>query len=237
VNSALENSLEVERLKTVYHGYAERNFGQSKWSAQNRGNQAIQQEQQRVLVDLLGQSGFLLLADKQIIDVGCGMGSVLAGFEALGAKPENLFGIDLLPERIEGAKKRFPAFSFQPGNAESLPFPDKSFDLALLFTVFSSILNATMAGNVAREIARVLKPGGAIVWYDFRYNNPWNRNVRGMSRQKLRCLFPEFRSHLKTLTLLPPVARRLGALTARLYPILTALPFLRSHHLGILRKA
>jgi hypothetical protein len=93
-----------------------------------------------------------------------------------------------------------------------------------------------MASNVAREIDRVLAHGGAIVWYDFRYNNPWNPHVRGMRRQNIQSLFPGYTLHLKTLTLLPPLARRLGHLTSSLYPLLSSLPFLRTHYLGLLIK-
>jgi SAM-dependent methyltransferase len=236
-NSAAENSFEVERLKTVYQTYSERNFGSSKWSSDNRGNQAILQEREKVLADLFFNSGFLPLADKRILDVGCGMGGVLTGFEGLGARPDNLFGVDLLAERIAKAKELFPRFSFQPANAEALPFPDSSFDLVALFTVFSSILSVEMTRNVAREVIRVLKPNGAIVWYDFRFNNPSNRNVLGVSARKIRSLFPGFLCRLRTVTLLPPLARRLGAFTRRLYSPLVAVPFLRSHYLGILRKA
>jgi hypothetical protein len=93
-----------------------------------------------------------------------------------------------------------------------------------------------MARNVAREVSRVLKPGGAIVWYDFIYNNPRNPHVRGMKRSDLLNLFPEFQFGLHKITLLPPLSRRLGPLTSVLYPALAAIPWLRTHYLGLLHK-
>jgi ubiquinone/menaquinone biosynthesis C-methylase UbiE len=154
----------------------------------------------------------------------------------LGAQPRNLYGIDLLSDRIEEARESHPDLNFQCANAEKLDFHDASFDLVLLFTVLSSILDPGMAMNVAREVARVLKPGGGVLWYDFRYNNPRNPNVRGVTIRRIKNLFPEFTMHLRTLTLLPPVARRLGRLTKLLYPVLASIPLLRTHYLGLLMK-
>jgi ubiquinone/menaquinone biosynthesis C-methylase UbiE len=121
-------------------------------------------------------------------------------------------------------------------NAEQLHFEDATFDLVLLFTVFSSILDGRMACNVASEVCRVLKPGGAVVWYDFRYNSPANRNVRRITRATIQAIFPDFDLHLRTVTVLPPLARRLGRLTPTLYTIFASIPILRTHYLGLLWK-
>lgn len=87
-----------------------------------------------------------------------------------------------------------------------------------------------------REVNRVLKPGGAIVWYDFIYNNPSNPHVRGISHTAIQKLFPQFRLILHKITLLPPLARRLGPFTPYLYPLLAAIPWFRTHYLGLLIK-
>jgi hypothetical protein len=105
-----------------------------------------------------------------------------------------------------------------------------SLDMVLLFTVFSSILDHRMAENVATEVRRVLKPGGAVLWYDFRYDNPSNPHTRGMTKRHIRRLFPGFTLNLRTITSLPPLARRLGRATSWLYPVLAAGPFLRTHY-------
>ena len=227
---------EVDRLKLVYREYGERGWGRTKWSAANRGNAAIRQERQQKLKQLLQSAGYFPLDQRRILDVGCGTGATLAGFEAWGARPENLYGADLLADRIRRAKEYFPAMSFQEANAEALPFSNDFFDLVTVFTVFTSILDPRMAHNVAREISRVLRARGAVIWYDFRLNNPLNPHVRGISRRGIRELFPGFRPHLVSITLMPPLARRCGALTGLLYPRLASLPFLRSHHLGLLLK-
>jgi SAM-dependent methyltransferase len=164
------------------------------------------------------------------------LGGVLARLVDLGARARNFLRIDLLPDRIEAARQTYPDIRFACGNAEDLDFPDSHFDLVLLFTVFSSVLEDGMAHNVGGEVRRVLGPGGAVLWYDFRYDNPWNHNVRGMTKQHIRHFFPNFEMHLRTITLLPPLARRLGRLTPVLYSILAVIPPLRTHYLGLLVK-
>jgi SAM-dependent methyltransferase len=225
---------EAERLARVYRGYERDPAVYVRWSETNAGNRWIAEERRRAIVTLLQSHGFLPLQDKRVLDIGCGRGAVLASLTHLAARPCNLYGIDLLPDRIEAARQAYPGICFICGNAESLDFPDAHFDLVFLFTVFSSILDDRMAGNVANEVRRVLKPGGAVLWYNFRYNNPYNPHVRGMTKRHIRQFFPGFEMHLRTITLLPPLARRLGRLTPVLYPLLVAIPPLRTHYLGLL---
>lgn len=232
----METRAEVDRLKAVYREYGERGWRHTKWSASNRGNQAIQEERRRKLEQLLRRTGFLPLGGRRILDAGCGTGENLASLTAWGAQPENLFGVDLLPDRVRRAREHFPEMIFQEANAEALPFDAAFFDLVTVFTVFTSILDPRMARNVSREINRVLRPGGAVVWYDFRMNNPLNRHVRGITRDGIRRLFPEFELCLVTVTVMPPLARWCGRFAGLFYGGLTLFPFLRSHYLGVLRK-
>lgn len=227
---------EIQRLSAVYRGYSERGLGSTKWSPDNPGNQAIVRERDKRLHALLETCGFLPLGARRILDLGCGMGGVLAGLQKWGARPENLVGVDLLPERVCAARERFPQISFRQANAEALPFPDCSFDLVLLFTVISSILSREMTLNAVSEVCRVLRSGGAIIWYDFRFKSPFNSNVRGVGRGAIRQLFPQFCLHLQSITLLPPLARRLCRFAPGFYGALAGVPFLRTHYVGLLIK-
>jgi SAM-dependent methyltransferase len=232
----MSSTEEVRRLGEIYRRYHESGLNESRWSVANPGNQAWVREWTRVLDEMLDASGFLPLTGRRILEVGCGSGKVLARLMRWGALPHQLYGIDLMDSRIDEARQRFPGITFAVANAEELEFGDGVFDLVLLSTVLSSILHASMSQNVAREVSRVLRPGGAVVWYDFRYNNPCNPHVRGIKKAVIRALFPDFDLRLRTVTLLPPLARRLGAATPVLYPALARIPFLRTHHLGLLIK-
>jgi SAM-dependent methyltransferase len=225
---------ETDRIARAYKQLEER--AGRRWDSANRGNQAIVSERRRRTRILLERRGWLPLGERRVLEVGSGRGGELAWLQEMGASPSRLVGIDLLPDRVADAKRAYPGLEFHQGNAEHLPFPDGSFDLVLALTVFSSIFDARMAANVATEIARVLRPGGGLLWYDFRYDNPSNRDVHGVAAAQVRRLFPSLRGDLSGLTLLPPIARRLGPLTQIAYPVLGSVPPLRSHLLGLLQK-
>ena len=232
----METNVEVDRLRKVYREYSVRGFGRSKWSQANKGNHAVLDECQGKIREALEKSGFFPLENRRILDVGCGSGERLAAFADWGARLDNLFGVDLIPDRIQAGRQNHPHITFQLANAEALPFANGTFDLVTVFTVFTSILDRQMAANVCREISRVLLCGGAVIWYDFRMRSPLNRHVRGISRGQIQNMFPGFKINLASISLLPPLARRLGRLTRLLYAPLSSLPFLRSHYLGVLTK-
>ncbi len=225
----MENSEEVDRIRRVYADLTPR------LDRGNPGDLSSIRERDAALNRLLDEQFKDKLPRSRVLDIGCGRGALLDLFHQQGVPAEGLFGVDLLPDRIDKARERFPGFTFIDGNAENLEFPDRSFDFVTVFTVFSSILDGRMARNVARSIKRILAPDGAVVWYDMRYPNPWNSNVKMMTKSQIRELFPSFELQLQPLTLVPPVARHLGRFTESAYPRLAAIPILRSHYLGLLR--
>lgn len=225
---------ETNRIARVYHEYQTSAVVQARWDRRNPGNQAILRERSGALRRSLDAAGFCPLAGRRVLEVGCGSGEVLSSLLDLGANAADLIGVDLLPDRIAEATRRYPQLTFLSVNGEALPLADESVDLVLFFTVFSSILDQHMARGVAAEAGRVLRRGGAVLWYDFRYDNPRNRNVRGMNKRAIQELFPDFTLNLRTATLLPPLARRLGDATRLLYPLLVMAPLLRTHYLGLL---
>ena len=188
----------------------------------------------------LGEALIEILAPKpgeRILDVGCGRGFWLRQFIQWGAKPENLFGIDLLEERIQEGKQLCPlGVTLQLGDASNLEFQDDSFDLILQFTVFTSILDQQMKMKLAAEMSRVLKPGGAVLWYDYFFSNPHNPDVRGVTRKEILQLFPKLSISLKRITLAPPLGRAVGPFSPALYRAMSAFKPLCTHYLGLFQK-
>lgn len=224
---------ESERIARAYE-LMEAHAG-SRWSLANRGNQAILAERRAAFHRLLDRAGLVPLAGRRVLEVGSGTGTELAWLVSVGAEPALMHGVDLLPHRVEAARRAFPDIDFIAANAERLEFADATFDLVLALTVFSSILERGMAQGVASEIVRVVKPGGHLLWYDVRYDSVRNPNVKAVPRSMVHELFPTFEGRLETITLLPPLARRLGPATPIAYPMLSRVPPLRSHLVGLLR--
>jgi ubiquinone/menaquinone biosynthesis C-methylase UbiE len=228
---------ERQRIRSVYATYDSEPREQRKRDMANRGLRAILEERDRIRSSLLEAEGFLPLRGRRILDLGCGRGDELADLVAAGARERDCAGVDLLPERIEQARERLPEAQLFEADARGLPFAENAFDLVLASTLFSSILLDSVAGDVATEIARVLRPDGALVWYDARYPTPWNKNVRPYSLAHIRALFPGWTLRSASLTVLPPLARRLSSATRLLYPVFAAAAPLRGRYLVVLRKS
>ncbi len=176
-------------------------------------------------------------ADWRLVEVGCGSGGNLLGMLRLGLRPEHLTGLELLPDRLESARYVLPAaVQLRAGDASQAEIAEGSQDLALQFTVFSSILNDDLQMRLAQAMWRWLKPGGAVLWYDFVVNNPRNADVRGVPLSRVRQLFPDGRMHAERVTLAPPVARTVCRVHPRAYALFNSVPWLRTHVLAVIEK-
>ena len=118
----------------------------------------------------------------------------------------------------------------------AITWPDQSFDLVTQFTVFTSILDPALKRAIAREMLRVLRPTGAILWFDFRVGNPRNSQVRGVPAAEIRSLFAGCRIDLVPVLLAPPLARLVAGWSRPLAELLHAVPLLRTHYAGLIRK-
>lgn len=195
-------------------------------------------DRHRETLRLLKRHGFHPLAETRLLDVGCGDGNLLRQCLQWGAQPANLAGIELQPDPVALSHELSPNLDVRCGSATSMPWSDESFDLVSAHTVFTSILSPEIRGQVAAEMDRVLRPGGAILWYDFMYDNPRNPDVRGVKRDEVQALFPAFDLHLRRISLAPPIARRIpSSLLPLAYPLLASFPPLRTHYLGLLLKS
>jgi SAM-dependent methyltransferase len=195
------------------------------------------QERQRVLAALLTRHVRVPLSGLSLLEVGCGAGDNLLELMALGFDPARLIANELLPERAAAARTRLPqALRVLEGDALGLPLPEASLDLVLQSTVFSSLLDAGFRLQLAQQMWRWLKPGGAVIWYDFAVDNPRNAEVAGMPMREVHRLFPAATIDARRVTLAPPLARRVAALHPRLPALLNTLPLLRTHRLAWIAK-
>jgi SAM-dependent methyltransferase len=196
---------------------------------------ALQEHQARLsaMLALWREHGWTSLADKRIVEVGCGGGGNLLELLRLGAQAPNLAGWELLAERVQAARACLPsAVTVHEGDASAAPLAGASVDMVLAFTVFSSILDNATQTRLAQAMWSWLKPGGGVLWYDFAFNNPRNADVRGMPVARVRELFPQGRFSVRRLTLAPPLARAVAAVHPRLLPVASSVLYpARTHRL------
>ena len=171
--------------------------------------------------------------------------AMLRGFAArgwhdlsgLGARPEGLTGLELLPERHAAARHALPAAAtVWLGDATQAPVTAASQDVVLQSTVFSSLLDDHFQQRLADTMWAWLKPGGAVLWYDFTVDNPRNPDVRGVPLPRVRQLFPQGQLSCRRVTLAPPLARAACRVHPALYGVLNAVPLLRTHVLAWIGK-
>lgn len=230
-----ESGIELERIRAVYARRRE-NVPLNYYSFFQPGNLFLYHSLERDLLKLFRRAGFRSLRDLRILDVGCGEGNRLRDFIRYGAQPENLYGVDLLEDRIRRAKALTPNINLICSNAEKLEFSDNFFDLVCQFTMFTSILNRNVRQRIASEMVRVVKPEGAIVSYDFRIANPNNRDVVAIGKKEICELFVGCSIKFKRVTLAPPILRRLAPMSWFLCNLLEKVPFLRTHYLVLIKK-
>lgn len=229
----------MSEVEEIVRRYDRRKIAQDQnlYSYFNLGNLYITQQLERKILNILDRYGFNPLYDKKILDVGCGGGGWLRNFIKWGAKPKNLFGVDLLEDNIKIAKETFPNINFAVGNAESLALPDKTFDIVIQSTVFTSIFNFEMKRNIAEQMMRLVKNDGIILWHDFFYDNPNNPDVKGIKKREIKQLFPYCTYDFNKVTLAPPIVRVLAPRSWLLCYILEKIPLLRTHYIVIIKKA
>lgn len=195
------------------------------------------QERQRAILQGLARRGWHKPAALTMTEVGCGAGGNLLEFLRAGFAAGHLTGCELLPERLAMARACLPeAVALWPGDAAAAPIAPASQDLVLQATVFSSLLDDAAQQCLANAMWRWVKPGGAVLWYDFTVDNPHNRAVRGVPLARLRQLFPQGRVQHQRITLAPPLARRVVRVHPSLYTVFNTLPLLRTHLLAWIDK-
>lgn len=105
-----------------------------------------------------------------VLDIGCGTGSLAIAAARRVGPAGAVTCIDASPEMLARAaakaRRAGVAIRFQSAAAQALPFPDAQFDAAFA-TVMLHHLPREGRAQCAREMRRVLKPGGRVLVVDF----------------------------------------------------------------------
>jgi SAM-dependent methyltransferase len=232
-----DTSIADEELRMA-SAYAKRRLSvpDNRYSLLHEGNLLLAQTRERQILACLKRAGIRDLRSSSILEVGCGGGFWLREFIRWGARPENVVGVDLLAERVAEARNLCPlGVQVHCCNAIALPFETGVFDIVFQATAFTSVLNSSMKEQMASQMTRVAKARGMIMWYDYHVNNPWNLDVKGISRAELGTLFPKCSVEYRRITLAPPVVRLLARYSWIACSLLEKIPWLCTHHLAVIR--
>ena len=218
---------EAARVEAVYSRYLTQPRKQRAWAADNPGNAALREE---LLAKLLDVGRPQLERDGRVLDAGCGSGYWLEALARSGVAAGRLVGVDIRAGRVAPRPGLPEEVELRTADLRELPQPDDSFELVLLFTALSSLASGEDVRRALGEARRVLAPGGAVLVYEPRIPNPFNRETRRIRRGELeRGLGGAVAAH--PLTPLPPLVRLAGRRAPRAVPALMRLPLPRTHAL------
>ncbi len=108
--------------------------------------------------------------DYRLLDVAGGTGDIALRYAGQTGEKATAVICDISPQMLEVGQRRVNDAGFAhrieciEGNAEALPFPDKSFDA---YTIAFGIRNVTNIDKALEEAHRVLKTGGRFMCLEF----------------------------------------------------------------------
>ena len=153
-----------EMFTAIAHAYDINNRVHSFWLDQSWRRRAV-----RLADPVRGAS---------VLDVACGTGDLAQAFVLAGAG--KVIGLDYTPAMLDYARSkatriggRISEIQYVDGDAQSLPYPDQSFDIV---SIAFGIRNVADPLKAIREFRRVLKPNGRLVILEF--SQPRNAFVR-----------------------------------------------------------
>lgn len=195
----------------------------------------------RCLIMLERERG-LDLTKAKILDVGSSNGGEgLAKLMALSFSSKQLYGIDILEDRIGRGREMYPGLNLYNGDATNMSFfSDQQFDIVMEGFCFCHIARDNVREKVAREMIRVTKVGGYILVFDWVVGRR-QMNINGLPLKKIKSMFDV--GSRTTLVkrypgqLLPPIGRPISTLVPALYPVVQCLfPFTVGSKLTVLTR-
>jgi len=120
-------------------------------------------------------------AGQHVMDLGCGTGTLAIMAKQAQPKAE-VMGLDADPDmlkvaRLKSAQGRAEV-KFDQGMTFDLPYPDNSFD-RILSSIMIHHLKTPDKEKTAREVYRVIKPGGQLHVIDFGKPSTWYGKLLG----------------------------------------------------------
>jgi SAM-dependent methyltransferase len=137
-------------------------------AAYSLGDPAILAVATGELVDWLSRRG-LLGHDKDVLDLGCGIGRIAA---ALAPHVHSILGLDSSPAMINEARRRVPHTNvqFATTSGENLAqIPDHTYDLVLAVDSMPYLVQTGVVERHVADCARILRPNGVLAIFNLSY--------------------------------------------------------------------
>jgi len=136
----------------------------------------LERRYHRIVIEQLALRG-----DEQVLDLGCGTGTLTRDIAAALSDKEHsrCTGLDAAEKMIAIAKRKaatIPNIHFDAAIAEHLPYVNSSFDAAVS-TFFFHHIHFELKKTVLAETARVLKPGAKFIIVDVDVPTTWFGNL------------------------------------------------------------
>jgi ubiquinone/menaquinone biosynthesis C-methylase UbiE len=119
---------------------------------------------------ILGAAG--ITAQDRVLDLGCGIGNILIALAEQIDFTHPATGVDISPELIRFGEREIAGaglpdrIELRVAPATRLPFEDGTFDVVLTSHVLKHLDDDTLLASF-REVARVLRPGGRFLLWEF----------------------------------------------------------------------
>lgn len=84
-------------------------------------------------------------------------------YPILGARADEVVGIDVSPRLVEAARHRFPNLTALAADVRRMPLADASFDTVVSNSTLDHFDSLDAVADALRELWRVLRPGGQLV--------------------------------------------------------------------------
>jgi SAM-dependent methyltransferase len=124
-------------------------------------NSVLAPDRARLLLRLLAERGAGPIAGRRVLDLGAGFGAIALYFAHLGA---DVVAVDPNEQRMQVAltlaQRHSLKLNIAAAPAQSLPFPDRSFDFVVANNSLCYIVERGARREAFAEIHRVLRPGG-----------------------------------------------------------------------------
>ncbi len=162
-------------LNEIRHGEYIKEHGEEIWNWSSPAGKIRWARRCRLFKEFIGSNNRLVL------EIGCGTGLFT---EELAATGNTIIAIDISDALIRKAKKRVHAANvkFVVGNAYKTKFEPDTFD----FIVGSSSLHHLEVDLALKEFARILKPGGGVMFTEPNMMNPQIALIKNIPAIKRR---------------------------------------------------